>query len=160
MFKILEITEENIPKSAEIIRLSFGTVAEEFGITEENTPSHGTFLKDEKLLRDFEGGVKMFGLFEWDEQVGFVAVESKDDEVYNFEKLSVLPAFRHQRGGEELVKFVEEYVRSEGGKAISISIIYENLLLLDWYKGLGYEEAGTKNFPNFPFTVCFMKKEL
>jgi len=160
VFKVSQLTEENIAKSADIIRRSFKTVAEEFGITEENTPSHGSFIKDEKLLSDYETGTIMFGLFEWDEQIGFAAVEAKDDDVYWLEKVSVLPAFRHQRGGKELMDFVEDYIRNAGGKTISIGIIYENTLLLEWYKSFGFEETETKNYPNFPFTVCLMKKEL
>ena len=160
MFKVMQITEENITKSADIIRRSFETVAVEFDITEENTPSHGSFLKDESLLRDYENGIKMFGLFEWDEQVGFAAVKSNDGETFYLEKVSVLPEFRHKRGGEELVKFAEDYVRAEGGKAMSIGIIRENTPLLEWYKKFGYEETGTKVYPNIPFTVCFMKKEI
>ncbi|MCL2637816.1 MAG: GNAT family N-acetyltransferase [Oscillospiraceae bacterium] len=160
MYHVKEITKEEIPMSAEIIRCSFQTIADEFGITEENTPTHGTFLQDEKLLGDFEAGVKMLGLFEWEKQVGFVAVETKDGENYYVEKLAVLPSFRHRRGGKDLMKAAEEYIRESGGKIISIGIIYENKLLLEWYKLLGYEETGIKIFPNFPFTVCFMKKEI
>jgi ribosomal protein S18 acetylase RimI-like enzyme len=160
MYNVREITKEEIPQSAEIIRCSFQTVADEFGITEENTPTHGTFLKDEKLLEAFENGVKMFGLFEWEKQVGFVAVETKNGGTFYIEKLAVLPSFRHRRGGKDLMKAAEEHIRSVGGDTISIGIIFENKKLLEWYKILGYEEAGTKIFPNFPFTVCFMKKEI
>jgi ribosomal protein S18 acetylase RimI-like enzyme len=160
MYHVKEITAEEIPQSAEIIRCSFQTVADEFGITEENTPTHGTFLKDEKLLDDFENGVKMFGLFEWEKQVGFVAVETKSGDNYYIEKLAVLPSYRHRRGGKDLMKAAEEYVKWKGGSMISVGIIYENKPLLQWCINLGYEETGTKNFPNFPFTVCFLKKEL
>jgi ribosomal protein S18 acetylase RimI-like enzyme len=160
MFKVSKLTEENITQSAEIIRRSFETVAKEFGITEENVPNHSSFLKDESLLKDFQCGTTMFGLFEWDEQVGFAAIESSDNEVYYLEKVSVLPDFRHKKGGQELVTFIEDYIRNEGGKTISIGIIYENTLLYEWYKKFGYEETGTKVYPNFPFTVCFMKKDL
>ncbi|MCL2696771.1 MAG: GNAT family N-acetyltransferase [Oscillospiraceae bacterium] len=160
MYNVKEITRDEVPASAEIIRQSFRTVADEFGINEENTPTHGTFLKDEKLLENFDRGIKMFGLFEWEKQVGFVAVETRDGENYYVEKLAVLPGYRHRRGGKDLMKAAEEYIRNEGGKLISIGIIYENKVLLEWYTNLGYEEAGTKNFPNFPFTVCFMKKEV
>ncbi|MDR2558836.1 MAG: GNAT family N-acetyltransferase [Oscillospiraceae bacterium] len=160
MYNVREITPEEIPQSAEIIRQSFKTVADEFGITEENTPTHGTFMKDEKLQSDFNAGIKMFGLFEWEKQVGFVAAETRDGENYYVEKLAVLPDYRHRRGGKDLMKAAEEYIRNAGGKLVSIGIIYENKMLLEWYKMLGYEETGTKNFPNFPFTVCFMKKEI
>ncbi|MCL2019038.1 MAG: GNAT family N-acetyltransferase [Oscillospiraceae bacterium] len=160
MFNVNEITENDVVKSADIIRRSYKTVAEEFGITEENTPTHGSFLKDEKLITEFEGGKKMFGLYEWEKQVGFVALETKDGENYQIEKLAVLPDYRHRRGGRELMKYAENQARDAGGKLISIGIIYENKRLMEWYKNLGYKETGTKIFPNFPFTVCYMKKEI
>jgi GNAT superfamily N-acetyltransferase len=160
MFSVREITKEEIAESAEIIRQSFKTIADEYGITEENTPTHGTFLKDEKLLDDFRGGVKMFGLFEWEEkQVGFVAVDKRDSGHYYLEKLAVLPDYRHRRGGKELLKHAEEFVKSVGGNTISVGIIYENKTLLTWCENYGYVKVETKNFPNFPFTICLMKKE-
>jgi GNAT superfamily N-acetyltransferase len=102
----------------------------------------------------------MFGLFEWEKQVGFVAVKTRDGESYFLEKLAVLPDYRHRRGGKELVKFAEDYVKKAGGSTISIGIIHESKVLLEWCENYGYIKTETKNFPNFPFTVCLMKKEL
>jgi ribosomal protein S18 acetylase RimI-like enzyme len=100
----------------------------------------------------------MFGLFDNDEQVGFIALEQSDNGTFYLEKLAVLPEHRHKGFGEALTDFIIEYVKNAGGKKISIGIIYENKTLLKWYKQFGFIETGTKNFPHLPFTVCFMER--
>ena len=153
---IAEINESDIPASADIIRRSFLTVAGEFGLTRENAPTNGAFIEDEKLLGDFRKGIKMFGLFEGGEQAGFAALERKDAKTFYLEKLAVLPERRHNGYGGKLIEFAKDYVGKAGGEEISIGIIYENKLLLEWYKAYGFEETGTKVFAHLPFTVCFM----
>lgn len=74
-YEINKISESDIPASVEIIRRSFRTVAEEFGLTEENAATNGAFLKDEKLFEEFRKGIEMFGLFEDKTQTGFAAIE-------------------------------------------------------------------------------------
>jgi ribosomal protein S18 acetylase RimI-like enzyme len=158
--KIIELTEKNLPASAEIIRQSFKTVADEFNLTKESVPTNGAFLEDEKLFEEYRRGVKMFGLFEGETQIGFVALERNDGETFFLEKLAVLPAHRHKGGGKILMDYAKRYVSDSGGKAISIGIINENKRLLEWYKAYGFAEMGIKKFPHLPFTVCFMKLEI
>ena len=155
-----EITEKDIPASADIIRRAFKTVADEFSLTRENNPTHGAFIKDEKLFEDYRKDIKMFGLFEEEVQIGFAALESKDGEIFYLEKLAVLPEYRHKGGGRALMDFAVDYAREAGGKEISIGIIYENKRLSEWYRKYGFTETGTKIFPHLPFTVCFMKFDL
>ena len=155
--EIKKILESDIPSSANIIRQSFKTVADEFGLTMENTPTNGAFLKDAKLFEEYNSGTRMFGLFEGKTQVGFFALKCKDGEVFYLEKLAVLPEYRHNGGGKMMLNYAKEYVKRASGKIISIGIIFENKRLLEWYRLCGFEETGTKVLSKFPFTVCFMK---
>ena len=155
-----EIKENEIPVSAEIIRRAFKTVADEFSLTRENNPAHGAFITDEKLFEEYRKGIKFFGLFEEEAQIGFAALEQKDNDIFYLEKLAVLPDFRHKGGGRALMDFTAGYARKMNGREISIGIIYENKRLLEWYSQYGFEETGTKIFPHLPFTVCFMKLDL
>lgn len=157
---IYEITEKEIAASADIIRRSFKTVADEFHLTKENASTNGAFLEDGKLLDEYRRNIKMFGLFEGGNQIGFVALEQKDNETFYLEKLSVLPEYRHKGCGKMLMNCAVEYVKNVGGKTISIGIIYENKPLLEWYKKLCFVETGKKMFPHLPFTVCFMKLDV
>lgn len=159
-FKIKPITEKDITDSADIVRRSFKTVADEFHLTSKNAPTNGAFLEDGKLLGEYRKGIKMFGLFEGEAQIGFVAVEQKDKETFYLEKLAVLPEYRCKGYGKALMDYVMQYVKNTGGKFISIGIIYENKPLLKWYKKFGFVETGTKLFPHLPFTVCFMRLDV
>jgi N-acetylglutamate synthase-like GNAT family acetyltransferase len=95
-----------------------------------------------------------------DRQVGFVAMEKADDAVYYLEKLAVLPEYRHNGYGRELVQFVLETAATGGAKKLSIGIIYEQAVLKDWYKDIGFRETSTKKFEHLPFTVGFMEIDL
>jgi ribosomal protein S18 acetylase RimI-like enzyme len=154
--EIRETDENELPTCAEIIRQSFKTVADDFGLTKENASTNGAFLANVKLLDEYHKGIKMFGLFDTEKQIGFFALD-RNDETFYLEKLSVLPAYRHQGYGKLLLDSAKEYVKKVGGKIISIGIIHANKRLLEWYRTYGFEETGTKIFPHLPFTVCFMK---
>ena len=157
---IKEITEKDIATSGDIVRRAFKTVADEFGLTKENASTNGAFLQDEKLLGEYQKGIKMFGLFESDIQVGFMALEAKDGETFYLEKLAVLPRHRHKGYGKALVDHAAQFVKAANSGVISIGIILENRQLCEWYRELGFVETGTKKFAHLPFTVCFMRLDV
>ena len=68
-------TEKELLDSLAVIRESFRTVADEFGLTISSCPSHPSFLTMDNLAQLKEKGVFLFGLFLNDVQIGFVAVE-------------------------------------------------------------------------------------
>ena len=158
---IREITSDSrLKDSLEIIKDSFITVANELNLNKENCPAHPAFIGFRKLIELKEKGVRMFGMFYEDRQVGFVAIEKADDVLYYMEKLAVLREYRHRGFGKELVDFVLDYVKKRGGNKISIGIIDESSVLKDWYKELGFVETGTRQFEHLPFLVCFMEKNI
>ena len=152
--------EEELEQSAAVVRYSFMTVAAEFTLTLENCPTHPAFTTAEKLRHMRDRGVKLFGLFDGDRQIGFVAVEKASDAVYYVERLAVLPEYRHAGMGRRLMDFAFDYVRQAGGEVISIGVIADNGILKRWYKSYGFRETSLKRFGNLPFTVCFMEKRV
>ena len=158
---IREITREaDLRNSVNVIRNAFETVAAEFKLTPENCPTSPAFVTTEQLRALRDKGVKPFGLFHDDVQLGFVAVERADGAVYYLEKLAVLPGYRHRGYGKKLIAFVCNYVKKNKCEKISLGMINESTILKDWYKKLGFQETGTKKFEHLPFTVCFMEKNL
>lgn len=147
-------------ESVEVIRESFKTVADEFMLTEENCPTHPSFITRSGLAALKARGVKLFGLFDNDLQIGFIAVEKANDGVYYIEKLAVLPRYRHNSHGKQLMQFAFDYVKSGNGRIVSIGIIDRHAVLKEWYRGLGFGEMGTKTIEHLPFTVCFMEKNI
>jgi ribosomal protein S18 acetylase RimI-like enzyme len=103
-------------------------------------------------------GVVMYGAYRDNACVGFVAVEKANDDVFYMERLAVLPEYRHNGYGRELIGFVTDYVGNNGGKKVSIGIINENRRLKDWYISCGFVETGTRKFEHLPFEVCFMER--
>lgn len=151
-------SDDMLEKSLDVIRRAFLTVANEFNLTEENCPTNGAFIKIGKLREMKEKGIAMFGLSVNNEQVGFVAIEKANDEVFYIEKLAVLPKFRHNGFGRKLMDFAFGYVKNNNGKKVSIAIINENKILKDWYADYGFTETMVKEFAHLPFKVCFMEK--
>lgn len=153
---ILEIAPAQFEESAKVIRESFLTVADDFGFTVENNPTNGAFLEPSKLAEEHDKGITMFGLFEENRQIGFVAVERHDADLYYLEKLAVLPDSQHHGYGKLLMDHARAYVRKKGGKQISIAIINENSKLKEWYRAYGFEQTGLRTFEHLSFTVCFL----
>ncbi len=158
---IKELTTENeIDNSLVIIRNSFKTVADKFNLTPANCPTHPSFMKYEDLNSLKKPGVNFFGLFDNGIHAGFILTEKSDNDVFYIEKLSVLPGYRHNGYGTELVRHAIEFIRNMNGKKVSIGIINEDTVLKKWYCGLGFNEVATRHYDHLPFTVCFMEKKL
>ncbi len=153
-------TQDQISSSVDIIRQAFKTVADTFSLTPHNCPTHPSFITYDSLLNLYKKGAKFFGMFIDGLQIGFIAVEKSDDDLFFIEKLAIIPSFRHKGHGTSLVSFAIEFIRNSKGKKISIGIINEHILLKNWYKGFGFQEITTKKYDHLPFTVCFMEKTL
>lgn len=158
---IREITNaEDLEESARIIREAFITVARDFDLTEENSPTNPAFMTFERLSKSKNKHVKFFGLFENEVQIGFVAIERANDTLFYMEHLAVLPAYRHRGYGKRILDFVFDYVRNNGGEKVSIGIIEKNTILRDWYRYYGFAEKSITRFKHLPFTVLFMEKHV
>lgn len=156
---IKEITTlAQLEEGVMVIRNSFQTVADEFGLTEANCPTHPAFITINRLQEAIDKGVVFFGIFDGKSLTGLVAIEKSTTDVYYLERLSVLPGYRHRGYGRKLLDYGFKYVRAKGGKVIKIALINEHSLLKKWYQSYGFIETGTKQFSHLPFTVCFMEK--
>ena len=150
----------HIACAAEVIRLSFRTVAEEFGLTPENCPSHPAFIGEEQLQAQVTDGLCLFGCFMHERLVGVVGVKSIGEREFSLERLAVLPAYRHHGIGTQLMALACAHIRRAGGQMITIGIIEENTVLKRWYEAQGFTVTDSKRFPHLPFTVCLMAKQL
>jgi ribosomal protein S18 acetylase RimI-like enzyme len=151
---------QKLGESAALVRESFATVAARFGLTRENCPTHPSFTTTEKLEELRGKGVRLFGLYEGEREVGFCAVEKADESLYYLEKLAVHPAFRGRGHGGELLNFACGHVERNGGSAVSIAVIDTDAKLKQWYAGFGFIEGEAVDFAHLPFRVRFMRKTL
>lgn len=155
------VREEDLDACAAMIRESFMTVAEDFGLTPENCPTNGAFLPVERLLNDYKNGNVMFASFaDGDRPVGFMQLRDKGEGIISLEKLCVLPGYRHDGIGAVLLEKARTESLRLGGHKITIGIIEENTRLKDWYLLHGFIHTGTIDLPHLPFLVGFMELPL
>jgi len=154
--KIRICTKEDTQVLAEIIRRSFQNVAERFGLTPENTPSHPSNCPVDWIRKDMEDGVTYYAIKNKNHVVGCVALEQANSEVCYLERLAVLPDQRRCGFGKALVEHALSEAKLLGVNYVSIGIIAEQTELKNWYKRLGFIEGESKTFPHLPFLVTFM----
>ena len=159
---IKRIEENERAECVEVIRESFSTVAEEFGITKENAPRFTAFATTYERLRWHLLGEKrpMYGYYEEEKLVGYYSILLQENGECELNNLSVLPVYRHRGIGETLLKHAFEEARSFGSVKMNIGIVEENQMLRKWYEDLGFVHVGTKKFEFFPFTCGYMEREL
>jgi len=153
---IREGTKDDIDILVELIRHAFSDVAERFGLTLQNSPTHPSNCRAEWLLREMNRGVTFYVLENEGRPVGLVALEQINDEVCYLERLAVLPDARRQGFGSALVRHVIEQARLLNAFRLQIGIIAEHTELHDWYEKLGFEDLEQKAFPQLVFRVAFM----
>lgn len=154
---IRHISRVEIEICAQVIRKSFSTVAQEFNLTKENCPSHTSYIKAEKLYKQYDAGKLMFIYLYDDNIVGYFSLGKNDDGSYELDNLAVLKEYRHKGCGKEMVTFAINKVRKIGSSKMTIGIIEENSKLKNWYSSLGFIHRGIKKFKHLPFTVGFME---
>ncbi|MBP3704108.1 MAG: GNAT family N-acetyltransferase [Clostridia bacterium] len=147
---------EDLSVCLAVIRRSFATVAEEFGLTPENCPTHTSFMPLEKLQKHFDWGWQMFMLIEGDVSVGFYGLSEKENGCFELHNLAVLPEYRHHGYGRQLLEDAKRRVLEQGGNALEIGIIEEHTVLKNWYIANGFVPVGTKTFPHLPFTAGYL----
>jgi len=157
---IMRQPETDIPACVDVIRRSFATVAAKFGLTEQNCPSHTSFITAEKLQNHSDWGWLMFGLYEGGQLVGYVSLSDEGDGVYGLHNLSVLPEYRHSGNGKRLIDFCKAKVKELGGRKITLDHIEENTVLKNWYAANEFVPTGTKIFAHLPFTSGYMEWEI
>ena len=157
---IVLLEPQSFELAASVIRASFKTVADEFNLTRENIPTHGTFMSAERMVNEYNAGTLAFGYFSDGKMIGTVELSDHGEGLWFLNKLAVLPNFRHTGIGAALLDFADNYVKDHGGNKISVSIIEESLRLKKWYISHGYIHMGTKIFDHIPFTVGYLIKEV
>ncbi|MBQ3228409.1 MAG: GNAT family N-acetyltransferase [Clostridia bacterium] len=154
---IIKVTKDNLPECLDVIHQSFATVTDEFGLTKENCPKHTSFIPLSYLETQMKWGWLMFGLYTDKRIIGYMSLSKEADKAYELHNLAILPEFRHNGFGKQLLDHAKETVRSLGGSKIKIGIIEESTVLKNWYITNGFEHVGTKKFDHLPFTSGYLE---
>ncbi len=157
---ISQMGESEYETASEVIRKSFATAAKEFNLTEQNCPTHGSFIKLSRLLYESKNGSLFFAYYHEGNIIGTLELTDRGNGLWFLGKLSVLPEYRRNGYGKSLLDFADNYVKEKKGIAIFLSIINENLRLREWYEKSGYNYIGFEKFESLPFVSGYMKKEI
>lgn len=158
MERIREVPPDEAPMVALLVRDAFAEIAEQFGLTPQNCPSHPAFCTADRIIRDWAEGTRFFVLEDEELVYGCVGLSVEGERCW-LSRLAVPPDFRHRGYGERLVDYVQAEARQLGLRRIDLSLIAENRRLSDWYLRLGFVENGTERFEHLPFTVGFMYRD-
>ena len=155
-------SEEDLQGCVSLLRVAFGTVAEDFGLTEESAPTNAAFTTFENLSRHLQNGLILYGMFVESGLVGCVAIKQAKAEqaVYYFERLAVAPDKRHRGYGGQLLSFAIERILERGGTTASIGLMDNNGILKKWYRSKGFSQHDCRRVEHLPFKVCFMSLDV
>ncbi|MGN0619706.1 MAG: GNAT family N-acetyltransferase [Ruminiclostridium sp.] len=159
---IRKVRREDIPECVDVIKRSFRTVVEEFGLTEANAPRFTAFATtEERLFSQFDSENRpMYGYYDNGIICGYYSLHIQNSSECELNNLAVLPEFRHNGIGKSLFDHAVKTAKELGCIAINIGIIEENSVLKKWYEANGAVHTGTQKFDFFPFTCGYMKKSI
>ena len=159
---IRKVGQEDIRECVEVIRKSFGTVADEFGFTMENAPRFTAFATTEERINWHLNGEHrpMYAYWEDGAIVGYYSLLIQDNNECELNNVCVIPEYRHRGIGEELLKHSFTIATELGCTKMNIGIVEENEILKKWYASYGFVHIGTQKFDFFPFTCGYMKRAL
>lgn len=157
---IKAIEQEHIGECVCVIRESFGTVAKEFGFTQQNAPRFTAFATDEnRIHRHFLVERRpMYGYFADGKLIGYYSLCLQGNRACELNNLCVLPGYRHQKIGEQLLEDAFQKAHGLHCTKMNIGIVEENRVLRKWYEHYGFVHVGTEKFDFFPFTCGYMVK--
>ncbi len=159
---IREVKREDIPTCVDLIRSSFMTVADEYGITIENAPRYTAFaISDDRLYRHMDQEHRpMFVAEEGGVLCGYYSLLIQENGECELNNLAVLPQYRHRGIGKQLLEHSFTVAKNTGCRTMNIGIVEENTVLRKWYEENGAIHIGTQKFDFFPFTCGYLKREL
>lgn len=159
---IKKVEQEDIKRCVEVIRKSFGTVADEFGFTIENAPGFTAFATTEERINGHLNleHRPMYAYWEKGEIIGYYSLLIQDNNECELNHVCVLPEYRNKGIGDELLEHAFAIAKGLGCKRMNIGIVEENETLKKWYASYGFIHTGTQKFDFFPFTCGYMKRDL
>jgi len=160
-FSIREAAESEAETIVRILGKSFTPVAERFGLTPDNCPSHPSFAKPNWIEWEFEHDGRYFlGCRPDGSAIACVSIMGQEDGSAELRRVATIPECQKQGIGERMVAHAEGKCLEMGFRRAEIGIIAKQEELHQWYRDLGYRDARRQSFPQLPFLVQFMAKDL
>lgn len=152
---LIDVPPERYPECLEVLRLGFGSVTADYGITAQNTPHNPAFWSPADLEDVVARPAEIYAVADPDVLgCAFVLAARSRPRTWELRHLAVLPSARHRGLGETLVVEGVARARAAGATVLRIGIVGENVRLGDWYRRLGFETVSAGIWhPGLPFSV-------
>lgn len=161
--RIVDLPPERHAEALAVLRAGFATVAAEFGLTAENTPSNPAFWTGAELgllvARDYQ----LFGAEIGGRVLGcaFAGPSRSRERTWELRHLAVRPDARHQGHGEALVAEAARRAQANGASVLRIGIVADNRRLADWYHQLGFVTVSAhERYAGLVFAVDHLERAL
>ncbi len=150
-------TDTDIDLIVRLVTASFRDVAASFRLTEENASSHPAFVTPSAIRRSMDQStIFLIGSSRARVPCGCVGVHLPRQGVCAIEKLAVLPHFRYQGVGGELLRIAVQQGSRLGATTIEAAIIADHVILRRWYNARGFVHGKTEHYTHRPFTIDFL----
>lgn len=154
---IRDAKPSDISQITNVIRRSYATVAERYGLTPSNCPKHPSNCSSSWIDSDIARGVKYYVIESDNEIIGCMALEKASEQTCYLERLAVIPEKRNNGVGSFLVNDFIKKASGIGVNTVGIGIISKQDDLRKWYQKIGFIETGQKSFEHLPFDVAFLE---
>ena len=79
---------------------------------------------------------------------------------FTLDKLAVLPEFRKQGIGAQMVAHATEIAKKQGGVELTISLFAHDEYHIQWYSHHGFQLTDTVHQPGIPFPIAHMALDI
>ena len=155
---IREATSEDVASLAPLIRSAYRDVADRFGLTSENAPTHPSNCKADWIEADLARGISYYLLSSDDTLCGCVALEFAADSIAYLERLAVAPEWRGCGLGTALLDYALSRAWRGGAREVSIGVIARHIELINWYGRRDFRFVETRAFDHLPFVVAYLRR--
>ena len=105
-----------------------------------------TYLSFDELKTMYDKGIKMYGYYDNDIQVGFVSFDIRETNI-KIKDIVVFPNYQNKGIGKELLNFVKEIAIKENKKKLVLGMIDANEKLKNWYLKYGFVITDIITYP-------------
>ena len=158
---IIPIEEKHLSECLTVIHAAYESVAEQFGITDENTPNRGhASLPIEELEMQFQRGRFMYGYSVQNRIVGFISFTKSSEHGKDCVKINdivVLPEHQHNGIGTAMLDFAKDQALAFGIKKVTLGMIDDNTVLKEWYIKNGFNQFMAIQYDGAPFLAGYME---
>ncbi|MDQ1281025.1 MAG: hypothetical protein QG670_2289 [Thermoproteota archaeon] len=159
-FELVDTTLSEVV--ARTIRESFKNQALELELTVEKHSGYAAFETSQKVNKRIKRGEHVVLAYVGEKPVGTITFSVDSEQPVNgwIERLAVLPEFRRNGYGRELMGYAEEQLMKEGVARVELAIVKQFKHLQDFYEQLGYMPTETMKYEFLPFEILYMEKHL